>query len=368
MIIQRYVLRQVVQSFAAVLVLLMLIVFSHRFVRHLAEAAAGVISREAIIQLVAFKLIGSLVVIIPLAFYLAILLAFSRFYKDSEIVAMTASGIGIGQLARVVLWLASGFAVITAVLALQVAPQAASLAQDIRDRAEEESHFSGVFPGRFREFNRGEQVVYAEQVALESGVMRTVFAQIRSDLPLDIIASASAFPQRDAAGGDRFMVLVDGYRYRGDAGALDFLITKFARHAVRIRSGDRGTRARRRKALTTTQLWRSDNLEHRAELQRRLSGPVSLIVLALLAVPLARTSPREGKYAKLFTAVLIFFFYNNLLSITEELVGRGDLPSWLGVWPVHGVLAAIAVGLLAMQGGGYQRLGLLARRGGRSQA
>lgn len=367
MIIQRYVLRQVVQSFGAVLVLLVLIVFSHRFVRHLAEAAAGIISREAIVQLVTFKLIGSLVVIIPLAFYLAILLAFSRLYKDSEIVAMTASGVGIGQLARVVFWLSSGFALVTAVLALQVAPQAASLAQDVRAKAMKESHFSGVFPGRFREINRGEQVVYAEQVALDSGVMRTVFVQARASQPLDIIVAASAFPERDEASGDRFMVLVDGHRYRGDPGALDFLVTKFARHAVRIDSGDRGARARRLKALPTTTLWGSRKLERQAELQRRISGPMSVIVLALLAVPLSRTSPREGKYAKLFTAVLIFFFYSNLLSITLELLGRGDFPPWLGVWPIHGALAAIALLLLAMQNWGYRQLNPFAQRG-RAQA
>ena len=362
MIIQRYVLRQVVQSFAALLGLLMLIVFSHRFMRHLAEAAAGIISREAIVQLVVFKLIGSLVVVIPLAFYLAILLAFSRLYKDSEIAAMNASGIGIGQLARVVFWLSSGFAAITAVLALQVAPQAASLAQDVRAKAREESAFSGVFPGRFREFDRGQLVVYAEEVALDSGVMRTVFTQARASQPLETIVAASAFPQRDEASGDRFIVLVDGHRYRGDPGTQEFLVTKFARQAVRVASGDRGAQARRLKALPTTALWNSPNLEYQAELQRRLSGPVSVILLALLAVPLSRTSSREGKYAKLFTAVLMFFFYNNLLSITQELLGRGDFPRWLGVWPVHGGLAVIAIVLLVAQIRGYRSLWVLLPR------
>ena len=119
----------------------------------------------------------------------------------------------------------------------------------------------------------------------------------------------------------------------------------------------RETLAGERRMLATAALIGSGNRAHLVELQRRISAAVSIVVLGLLAVPLARTTPREGRYGKLFLAVVVYFIYTNVLSIAENLVERGMVPGLVGVWPVHAAMALLALALLVRQSRGGRRLG-----------
>lgn len=349
MIIQRYLFREILQTFVAVLSVLLMIYISNRFVRYLAEAAAGQISSEAVLQLLALKLISKLVLLLPLALYIAILLAFGRLYKDSEVIAMTAGGVSLARLAQTVFWLSTAFAVVALILGLYVSPKVSSLLQARQEQAKEESEIAGIFPGRFKEFSDGDQILYVEDIASNRRRMENVFVQVRGSRQLELLVSESAYQTTDQQTGDRFIVLVDGHRYEGSPGAADYVITKFEQHAVRIEESTESPNNKDVASLPTRDLLAGDKPAYIAELQWRLSHPIAAVLLGMLAVPLAKTSPREGRYAKLFTAVLIFFVYNNLLSVAHKLVERGDLVPAVGVWPVHAVLALIVLGLLHSQ-------------------
>ena len=153
------------------------------------------------------------------------------------------------------------------------------------------------------------------------------------------------------------MVLEDGWRYAGLPGDAVFSVTRFERHAVRIEAQPRETLAGGRKMLSTATLLRSGNRAHFMELQRRISAAISIVVLGMLAVPLARTTPREGRYGKLFMAIVVYFLYTNALSIAENLVERGIVPGLIGVWPVHAAMALVTVVLIVRQNTGARRLG-----------
>ena len=72
-----------------------------------------------------------------------------------------------------------------------------------------------------------------------------------------------------------------------------------------------------------------------------MSLPLSLFVLALLAVPLSRTSPREGRYARLGIALFVYLIYANLLSIARVWVERGIVTDDVGMWWVHAVVGVV---------------------------
>ena len=145
------------------------------------------------------------------------------------------------------------------------------------------------------------------------------------------------------------MVLEDGWRYAGQPGEAEFSVTRFERHAVRIDDKPKRTFERGRKMLATMALSGSGDSRHVAELHHRMSAAVSMLVLGMLAVPLARASPREGRYAKLFVAIVVYFIYSNSLSIFEKLLERGTVPGFIGVWPVHAAAALVAVALVLGQ-------------------
>jgi lipopolysaccharide export system permease protein len=347
-IVHRYLFREVLQVFAAVLAVLLLIYVSNRFVRYLAQAASGYISSDLVLELMLLKLAENLALLLPLALYLAVLLALGRLYRDSEVIAMTAAGIGLARLTGALAGFATGFALICALLSTYLAPKAAELQHALFEQAKGKAKVAGLQPGRFQELGGGDQVVYVEEIADDGSSMANVFVQVSRERGQDLLVAERAYPSVEGAQGERFMVLENGHRYTGAPGDLDFVITRFERHAVRVQE-TAAPGYRKLEATPTLELLREGDARHLAELQWRLSLPLSTLLLTVMAVPLARTSPRQGRYAKLVTAFVLYFLYNNALGITQKLVEREELHPWVGVWPVHGAFLAGALILLLHQ-------------------
>ena len=97
-----------------------------------------------------------------------------------------------------------------------------------------------------------------------------------------------------------------------------------------------------------------------AELQWRLGLPVMTLVLTVLSVPLGRLRPRQGRFAHVWIAVLVFALYANLALAGRTWLSRGVVPNALGLWWVHGLF--FAVGLAAMLGPALIRLQQVRRR------
>lgn len=354
MIAERYVAREIAGVFVAVLAVLLFVYATSRFVRVLGEAAAGRLPGEVVLQLVFVKLSTGLGVLLPLAFFVAVLLAFGRLHRDGEVVAMAAGGIGVGRLAGVVLLLGLLAGGLVAVLAAVATPRMAAMEDELVARARAQARVTGLFPGRFKELGEG-GVAYVEDLDPERRVMHNVFVRVRRAGGDDLISARRAYQALQGPGGGRFMVLEDGYRYSGSPGRSDFVITRFERHALRLDVLARRSASRALDAIPSSELWRSPEPAHAAELQWRASLPVSALLLALLALPLSRTSRQEGRYARLLVAVLLYFLYSNGIGISRNLLERGLVPVFVGVWPVHLVMLGLALAMLYRQGGGRFR-------------
>ncbi|MGF1613792.1 MAG: LPS export ABC transporter permease LptF [Gammaproteobacteria bacterium] len=362
MILRRYLVREIAQAFGAVLVILILIYVSDQFVRFLGEAAAGRIAAELIAQFIALKLATQVALLLPLAFYLATLLAFGRLYRDSEMVAMLASGVGPLTLLKTVLGVAAAVAVIATVVSLYVAPQAESQLHQLREQTKGQSGAALIHPGRFKEFNYGAQVLYVQEATHRSQDVRGVFARLRWEAGEDIVVAERAYQHVDEVTGNAFIVLVNGHRYQGTPGEGNYVVTRFGRYGVRIDPSHEEQGHPRVQALPSQALLEFHDVNQILELARRLSLPVSVLVLGALAVPLAHTTPRRGRFAKLLPATLIYFIYFNLLSIVENLVLHGRLPVSIGVWVVHGMVTLVAVALLVYRSSASRWLWRVSRK------
>jgi lipopolysaccharide export system permease protein len=100
----------------------------------------------------------------------------------------------------------------------------------------------------------------------------------------------------------------------------------------------------------------STELEHIAELQWRLSVPIATVLLALLAVPLARSRPREGRYGRIAIGLLVFIIYLNLLSAAKAWTEEGAISPLLGLWWVHGCVVLFTLTLIGLQNGWLRRI------------
>ncbi|RKZ90624.1 MAG: LPS export ABC transporter permease LptF [Candidatus Parabeggiatoa sp. nov. 1] len=354
MIISRYIFREILYTLLAITALLLLIYISHRFMAYLVQASAGDLPATSIFQLLALKLLSDIMLILPLGFFLALLLALGRLYKDNEITAMAACGIGVPVTS--IISLGVMFAVVIGILSLLLAPWAERKMVQLQTQLKAAAEVGGIAAGRFKGFSHGKGVFYVQTIDTDNETMHTLFVQV--NLPHKRVIMVAKRGYQIAPAGEMFLVLVDGHRYESQPGSLSYVITEFAEHQIRIPKRLDISPQNQREAIPTGLLWFAQEARLQAELQWRLSLPLSVILLAALAVPLSYTTPRQGQYAKILIGILIYLIYNNLLNVARKWVERGDLPPWIGVWWVHvGLLFIIVVWFyLPLLKNGFQRL------------
>lgn len=347
-ILDRYILREVTLTWLAVTGVLLVILVTNQLARVLERAAESRFSREVILALIGFSSLENLTVLIPVGLLLAIVLAFGRLYHESEMVAVHACGISVLRLYVPVLSLTFVLAVVLAWLALALAPNAAERVQQLRGVALRDAQFANLEPGRFRTVGGSGVVFYAAAVDAD-GTLRDVFVKRSQDRRIEIAVARRARHHVSENGLLHTMVLEEGRRYEGIPGERDFRITEFQEHGIPVRLPAPSFTAADVELRPTLALLASPDPRDRAELQWRLSMPLMAFVLTLLAVPLAHLRPRQGRYARIGLAILLYFVYANLLSAAKVWVAKGTLSPGVGVWWVHALFAGFALFMLFRQ-------------------
>ena len=347
MILRRYIHREIAEKLGWIIGLLLLIITSNRFVRYLADAAAGTFPTDLVFQALLMKMLTTLPKLMPIAVFLAVILGLSRLARDKELTAVSVSG-GARRVELVsVLQFAFMFSLIVFATSFYISPWAAQNTEELRARAEQESETAGIGAGKFTEMSKGEQVIYIEQTSGDGNRMDNVFLQARQGLKTSVINSSSARYGKMASFGDKFILFEDGRRYTGASDSLDYRITRYRTYGVLVEQEDEASEYVKLESLPTAILLGSDNPKHEAELQWRLSFVISSLLLPALAVALSRYSFSEQKYLSAFVAVLVYVIYSNMLGIAKTLLKRDEIPGHIGLWWVH--LALLALIILAFQ-------------------
>lgn len=346
--IDRYVLREVGVSWLAVTAVLLAILVSHQLAKILGLAAENGFPRDVVFALIGLTTLQNLVEIVPVGMLLAVMLALGRLYHDSEMAAARACGVGPARLYRAVFAVALPVAAALAWLTFDLGPGVRNSAEELRSEAMRDAQFGRLEPRTFRTFADGAAVFYAEDRA-PGGRLADVFVQRYVDGRVEIATAARAEQQVLNGGRTQLVVLYDGERSEGVPGQADFRRIRFAEHGIPIVVPEPGAGRERVDRKPTTELLGSAAPRDIGELQRRVSQPLMVLALALLAVPLAALRPREGRYARVAVAILIYFVYANLVSAAQVWIEKGQLAPQVGVWWVHALVAAAGCVLLYRQ-------------------
>lgn len=357
-IIDRYISKELLLTWLAVTLVLMLILLSGTLARLLGKAAEGAIPGDAVWALLLFTGARYLILLIPLSLYLGVLLTFSRLYKDNEMAAMSACGIGLKRLYRPLLMVAIPATVIMMYLTLFMMPWVSQQAELLKLEIENRSELTGLTAGRFNATRKGDAIMFLQRQSEDGTQMRNVFLHQTNKKDknqlLDKIESADLARRYKDDNGRHFIMFENGQMYEGEPGTSNFRITRYARKGMYLPENQIDNKVSRKKAIPTIDLWNSDKIEHRAELHWRLSLPIGALLLAVLALPLSYTTPRKGRYSKLALAILIYLIYSNLLGIGQTWVEKEKVPEWLGLWWVHGFAMFLIVYWWLKRSGGIK--------------
>ncbi|MCT8162978.1 LPS export ABC transporter permease LptF [Pseudomonas putida] len=352
MIVFRYLSREVLVTLSAVSAVLLVIIMSGRFIKYLAQAAQGVLDPGVLFLIMGFRLPGFLQLILPLGLFLGILLAYGRLYLESEMTVLSATGMSQQRLLALTLAPAALVALLVAWLSLSLAPQGVAQVQKIINQQDALTEFDTLSPGRFQTLRDGSRVTYTEQLSDDRINLGGVFIsekRFNSDKTKDRAPSvlvAEKGHQEIQADGNRYLVLENGYRYDGNPGQADYRAIKYDTYGVLLPKPEVSEEVTEREAIPTSELFGQKGLRERAELQWRLSLPILVFIVTLLAVPLSRVNPRQGRFLKLLPAILLYMAYLTMLISVRGALEKGKLPIGLGMWWVHGLFLLIGLGLM----------------------
>ncbi|MFQ5645287.1 MAG: LPS export ABC transporter permease LptF [Thiogranum sp.] len=349
MILERYLYQEVLEKLLWIIGLLILILTSNRFVDYLADAAAGNLPSELILQMLFSKMMSTVPRLLPITIFLAVILALSRLSRDNELTIFMGAGLGQWFQVLSVTKFALAFSIPVAIASFYIAPWAESQVADLKARARTESDISGITAGQFKEFSEGDRIVYVERLAADKGSMENVFLQVRQDQKLGVLAASSARYVFADVSGSRYILFKDGRRYVGKPGMLDYQIIRYRSYGVLIEETDQTANTTDLDAVPTKELIGSGLPKYKAELQWRLSYLISTLVLPLLAIALNRFSYNERRYVPVFVAILVYFVYSNMLGISKTLLKRDDIPAFIGLWWVHLLMLLLIALILNFQ-------------------
>lgn len=355
-ILDRYIFREIASTWLGVTLVLLMILLTNQFARVLGDVAKGRLPKDAAFDVIGLSAVQYLTILVPIGLFLSIMLALGRLYRDSEMPAMMACRVGPSGVYRPLTWLMVPLVLGVGWLAIDLGPRALVAIDRIGAEARREADLASIEPGRFTVFGPDQAVVYGERVTPD-GFMENVFLQRIVDDEIVEVVVARRGEQVESDDPDiRLLVLHDGRRYEGIPGTPRFRVVEFSEHGIPYRLPSLDPPEPRPRAMMVANLLNSRDPEHRAELQWRISVPLSTIILAIFAVPLARSQPRAGRYGRLAIGLLVFIVYFNLLSAAKAWVEKGEIDPALGLWWVHGVFLVAGLGLLAVQNSMHRRL------------
>jgi len=342
-VLDKMVALDLLRTLLAVWSVIVVIIVSRQFIRVLDKAVDGQVSNQTLMTVLGLKTIIASAAFLPAALFMAVLMVLGRMYRDQEMSAVASAGGGSGTVYRSIFLLVFPLSLLAAGLSFYVSPWAEAKMEQLMHEDKESADLRGVAAGKFSEYSQGDLVFYVEKID-DDKTMRQVFVQHRQGDRLAII-NAELGRMKDLPDG-RYVVLENGERIQGQPGAVNYVIEQFSEYAVRMDSKESAATFGK-ESVTSTALVSSGQITDIAELQRRFSVPMGIMLLSFIAVPLAQMSPRGGVYGNMLVGFLIYFSYGNLVRVSQSWVMNQTIPAWLGVFGVNTLLLIIGGVLLA---------------------
>lgn len=349
LIVFRYLSREVLLTLSAVSAVLLVFIMSGRFIKYLAQAASGALDPGVLFMIMGFRLPGFLQVILPLGLFLGILMAYGRLYLESEMTVLAATGMSQQRLLAITMGPAALVGLVVAWLSFSLAPQGAAQFSQLINQQDAMTEFDTLVPGRFQALRDGTRITYTKELSDDRSQLTGVFIsekRMSSDKSKDngiTVLVAEKGHQEVQPNGSRFLILENGYRYDGNPGAADYRVIKYDTYGTALPKPEISEEVTDREAIPTSELFGNRTARSVAELQWRISLPLSVFIVTLMAIPLSRVNPRQGRYLKLLPAILLYMSYLAILISVRSSLEKGKLPLSLGMWWVHAIYLAIGL-------------------------
>lgn len=348
-LIERHLTRQFAESVFAVAVVLLLVTLGALFADLISEIAKGKVPAGLLLSQLGLRSVRFITLVLPLALFLGLLISISRMYAESEMAVLASVGLGPQRLWKPLALVSAPVVLVVALASLWLAPLSAQRAKDMIEVANRSFLIAGLEPGRFVELPGKGGVLYVTELTPDGTHFSQLFVQREHEGRLDIITAHQGNLQLvgDTA---RYLRLTDGFRVEGGIGTRDYRMMRFQTNDIRVPDREQSDKGDDLSADSTPALLASGLPKSVAEVHWRIAMPLFVAILAIFAMPLARSEPRQPQYGLVLFALLVYIVGMILMLLGTGLIGNGKFPAWLGLWWVHLPMLALALWLFVRDG------------------
>lgn len=343
MIIIRYLVRETLKSQLAILFILLLIFFCQKLVRILGAAVDGEIPTKLVLTLLGLGVPEMAQLILPLSLFLAILMTLGRLYTESEITVMHACGLGKSVLVKAAMILMLITTAVAAVNVIWLGPWSSRYQDEVTQNAKANPGAAALAAGQFQTSGDGNTVLFVENV--KGNNFGNVFlAQLHPKgnvRPSVVMANGGHMEQHKD--GSQVVTLDKGTRFEGTAILRDFRITDFVNYQARVDYKAATLDPNDAAQADITTLYKTKTPAFQAEFQWRLTLVFSVLVMALMVVPLSVVNPRQGRVLSMLPAMLLYLIFFLLQSLLRSNSAKDKLDPAIWMWVVNLAYLALAV-------------------------
>ena len=327
MILTKYLIKETLKSQLAILFILLVIFLAQQLVRVLGSAVNGNVPVDVILPLLGLGMPTMAQLMLPLSLFLALLLTLGRLYSESEITVMQACGIGPNALVRVGLILSIVTAAIAAYNSLYLTPWALKKQVEVVENAKANPSASAITPGQFISSNNGKFVLFVDKMKGDqlSDIYLFQTRQVGKVKPSVIVAEQGNFST--AKDGSQTLALKNGERFEGSAVLPEFRVTHFQDYLAFLAFNPAKAEEADLDMQDSNALLKNSSANAKAELQWRISLFLAVPLMMLIAIPLSKVNPRQGRFAKIIPALLLYLIYFLLQSSLKTAGINGKIES-----------------------------------------
>lgn len=341
MIITRYITREILRPFALICGVLLLLMVSYSALVLLADAESNLIPNDLLVVLIVSKTIAAFELFLPLSLYITLLLGLGKLYSEQEISALQASGMSVFGLMKCLMPLVLFITILTAIVSIFVRPWAYDLRYNAKYQAQQTLDYEHLEEGYFYENKDTGQVYFVREIDEGSQINRDIFIYQPKEQASQIIYAEQGYTKQGVDHLSPRLVFINGTAHELSKSGVDTLVD-FKKFTIEPKNKEIASPAFKRKAASTQYLSSSTDKNETAEFQWRITSAFKALLLAIIAILFAKTSPRQGRYGKLIFGIMFFFVIHAASLVSKAWMEQGVLGPMPGLWGVVMILLMFA--------------------------
>ena len=328
---------EVLLSTIGVLLIFFFLVVSSRFVGYFEQASEGLIDPSLVFKVVFLRFPDFITLLLPLSFFLGVIITVSRLYSDREIFGYLAGGLSENDLVKYLFPQAMLFFLITLSLSIFLAPYTKELSKEILSLDTIQEQFESVRQKELFSFNENDGFIHVENK--ENNILDEVIIFIQNDEYSSLIIAENLI--HEDLSSKTNLDFKDGVLYQDIFNQNSSFVSYFGELSVPINNSKNTI-----SGLSLSKLFDFSIKSSKSQTQWNLSIPLTIFVLLIFAVNLSKVEPRQGRFSVLVPSIFIYILYLSLLILARDSFDEGSIASQNYIWYVHLIFLLFAIFLL----------------------